>query len=134
LGTLSSGRSSAFLAVFVSSYMFMTSFHRVLLDHGFADMKYDHKLVYWIIGLLSGTSIFIETKSRRSELALYALPRAVDSIYQILYDHKIFYKFQYGELILFSVGMSIIMYYHENEQDTISPLLNTILLKFLNSK
>jgi len=97
-------------------------------------VRNDHKLVYWIIGFLSSWSILVEKKSRRSELALYALPRAMDSIYEILYHHKIFYKFRHGEILLFAVAMSVIMHFHENEQDTISPLLNSILLRFLDSK
>jgi len=113
-GMVSAGRSTAFLAAFVSSYMFLTSAHRRLLDiqflnsyfktlillflvylklknhyQRFADLKTDHKLVYWIIGLFASWSILLERSSRRSELALYALPRALDSIYQILYDHKV---------------------------------------------
>jgi len=52
-------------------------------------MKSDHKLVYWVVGFLASWSILVEKKSRRSELALYAFPRGVDSIYEILYDHKV---------------------------------------------
>jgi len=43
-------------------------------------MKSDHKLVYWVVGFLASWSILVEKKSRRSELALYAFPRGVDSI------------------------------------------------------
>ena len=71
---------------------FFTSGHRKLLDMNFADLHSDHKLVYWIIGALSSLSLLIESKSRRSELALYALPKGVESIYHILSDHNVFQK------------------------------------------
>ena len=52
-------------------------------------MHRDHKLSYWLVGLLAANAIFIERKSRRSELALYTLPRAGDSLYEIMYQHKV---------------------------------------------
>ena len=50
----------------------------------FADLHRDHKLSYWLVGLVAASAILIERKSRRSELALYTLPRAADSLYEIL--------------------------------------------------
>ena len=55
----------------------------------FADLHRDHKLSYWLVGLVAASAILIERKSRRSELALYTLPRAADSLYEILYQHKV---------------------------------------------
>lgn len=43
----------------------------------------DHKLVYWVAGALSALSVLLVKKSRRSELALYVLPRATESLWYI---------------------------------------------------
>lgn len=103
-GLLSAGQSTAFLAAFVAMYMFFISAHRRLLDIGylpyeifffayvfrrFAGMTRDHKLVYWLAGIFSSLSIFIEKKNRRGELAMYALPRGADSLVHILVDHNV---------------------------------------------
>ena len=34
---------------------------------------------YWLGGLLSGLSLFVEAKRRRGELAMYVLPKALES-------------------------------------------------------
>jgi hypothetical protein len=47
------------------------------------------------------------------ELALYVLPRAVDSLYMILRDRRLLTGFLYGEVLLFSLSMSIMMYCYE---------------------
>ena len=39
--------------------------------------------IYWALSFVSAGTIFIERPSRRIELALYVLPRAVDSIFLI---------------------------------------------------
>lgn len=43
----------------------------------------DHKLVYWVAGGVAALSVLLEKKARRGELALYVLPRAVDSLWYI---------------------------------------------------
>lgn len=49
----------------------------------------DHKLVYWIAGGMAALSVLLEKKSRRSELALYVLPRAGDSLWYILVNRHL---------------------------------------------
>lgn len=44
----------------------------------------DHKLVYWFAGAIAASSVLLEKKARRAELALYVLPRAADSLWYIL--------------------------------------------------
>lgn len=49
----------------------------------------DHKLVYWIAGGIAALSVLLEKKARRGELALYVLPRAVDSLWYILVNRHL---------------------------------------------
>ncbi|KAL2327713.1 hypothetical protein Fmac_021140 [Flemingia macrophylla] len=46
----------------------------------------DHKLVYWIAGEISALSVLLEKKAWRGELALYLLPKAVDSLCPELFN------------------------------------------------
>jgi len=41
------------------------------------------KLSFWIGGLVSGLSLFIEAKHRRPELAMYVLPKGLESAWKV---------------------------------------------------
>lgn len=62
-------RSTAFLSSLCASYMATVIVHRKIF-------KKDHKLVYYVAGLISCCAIFIEHPARRLELALYAVSAA----------------------------------------------------------
>jgi hypothetical protein len=66
----------------------------------------DHKLWYWAAGVFSSLTIFMERKSRRSELALYAFPRAADALYLALIDRKLVSGLPQGEMLMFSLSVS----------------------------
>lgn len=92
-----------------------------------------------------------------AELALYVLPRAIDSLFMILRDRKIFTGFRFGEVALFSASMSVMMYCYEvrptslalmtkrvvshshasfahglqREKESVSPFLFSIMKRFL---
>ena len=59
----------------------------------------DHKLVYWLSGGLAALSVLFERKSRRSELALYVLPRAGDSLWYILVNRHLLPNIKNAEVI-----------------------------------
>lgn len=41
------------------------------------------KMSFWLGGLLSGISLFIEAKYRRPELAMYVLPKGLESVWRM---------------------------------------------------
>jgi len=123
-GTFSVARSTTFLSSFVTIYMFTCCMHR----RAFAR---DHRAVYWVAGFVSAWTILMEQKSRRSELALYVLPRALDSLLQALHDRRLLSRIPYGEKLLFCAGMSALMYYREYHPDSMSPLLKRVLNFFV---
>ena len=73
---LSTLRSSTFLASFVAACMALVCVTRRVMPH-------ESWPTYWGLAFLSAGAIFIERPSRRIELALYVLPRAVDSLFLI---------------------------------------------------
>jgi hypothetical protein len=76
-------------------------------------LRRDHKLHYGLAGLIASWAILIERKPRRAELALYVLPRAADSLYQILVEHKLLARVPRGEAALFAASMAVLMYFFE---------------------
>ncbi|KAJ3078575.1 hypothetical protein HK102_004388, partial [Quaeritorhiza haematococci] len=87
----------------------------------------DTKFSYWIIGFLSSLSIFLEAKNRRSELAMYVLPRGVDSLYRLLYNRKWIVKVPHFEVLMFSVAMGLILAFYQTEPNALSPFLYRLL-------
>ena len=120
---LSTIQSTIFLSTFVSTYLVSTCYSRRILSK-------DNRYLYFLYGIFCSTSILLEKKSRRSELALYVFPRAIDSLYNIMLSKSNF-SIPHGDLILFMLSMSGIMYYYTNERNTVSPLL-TSLMNYLN--
>lgn len=119
-GLLSTLRSVAFLSSFISLYQVVICLHRKV------SLK-DHKFVYFFAGLISSLSILIEKKSRRSELALYTMPRALDSLYMLLCDRKWLAGIPNGEVLIFCLSMGGLMYFFHNEQEAMSPVLQWVI-------
>jgi len=124
---LSTVQSTLFLTMFIVSYMSIICIQRKIVTR-------DHRFIYWIAGGLCALSILIEKKSRRAELALYALPRGIDSLYMLLLDRKWMASVPQGELLLFSCSIASIMYFYENEPHTMSPLFRNIIDKIVGNK
>lgn len=116
--------STLFLSVLVSAYQLIICMQRKLVTK-------DYRFIYWVAGFFSGFSILLEEKHRRSELALYALPRAIDSLYSILYDRKWLGSFKHGEYVLFSLCTASIMYCFEDERKSMSPMLAWLLNRII---
>ncbi|KAG6390852.1 hypothetical protein SASPL_148597 [Salvia splendens] len=133
-------RSTSFLSAFVGIFQ-------------------DHKLVYWLAGGLSALSVLLEKKARRGELALYVLPRAGESFWYILVNRRLLPDIKNAEVLLmvrsfcgrlevypgaplpsltsvalFCVCMGGIMYYLEQEPDTMAPFLRGLIRRFLASR
>ncbi|KAF1328211.1 hypothetical protein FI667_g7075, partial [Globisporangium splendens] len=123
---LGATRSNTFLASFVTAYLALICAHRRLTF-------VDHRIVYYLAGLGASTTILLEPKSRRSELALYVLPRAIDSLYMILRDRNIISGVRNGEVVLFSASMAVMMYCYEHEKESVSPFLYSIMKRFLST-
>jgi hypothetical protein len=73
------------------------------------------KYSLWLGGFIAGLALFIEEQRRRGELAMYVLPKALESLYKImrgkglLPGSRITQKSGYGESILAAVGMAMVM-------------------------
>lgn len=121
---LSAVQSTTFLSAFVSIYMGAVCLHRKL------ELP-DHKLNYFVGGLLSGCALLVEKKSRRSELALYVMPRAIDALFLSMVDRKYLPSIPHGEVVLFSLCMGSLMYYYDHEQGTVAPFAHALIRRIV---
>ncbi|PKA50281.1 hypothetical protein AXF42_Ash013370 [Apostasia shenzhenica] len=120
-------RSTTFLSAFVASFQAAICLHRKLANK-------DHKLLYWIAGAIAGLSVLLEKKVKRSELALYVLPRAGDSMWYILVNRHLLPDVKNAEVALFCLCMGGIMYFLEHEPGTMAPFLRGLIRRFLASR
>lgn len=75
-------------ALFFASYItiFQSTVCLVRATRGDAT---DHRYVYYLLGLCSGTSIFLEQKRKRVELAMYVAPKALASFYTLMINRYV---------------------------------------------
>ena len=124
-GLFNAVRSSIFLAAFVGTYMRLACIMRDVFLKGW--ISKDRKYYYWLIGFISSWSILIEDKKRRAELAMYVLPKGVDSFYQLLLKRKWMITIPYFEVLMFSTGMGLIISFFQNEPEVLSSILYRLL-------
>ena len=105
---LGTAKSCAFMGLFVTLYQYQFCAHRNLVKSGIID--YNSKYLYGLFGFVcSFSSIFLEEKKRRGELAMYCLPIALKSYYQILYQRKWIIHIKHFEVMMTSFAMAVIM-------------------------
>lgn len=119
-GLLSCVRSCVFLGCFCAWYQAGVCVSR-------NTFRADHKSIYFLAGIASSCSIFLEKPSRRSELALYVTPRALDSLYFLLVKRNLLVSVPFGNIIVYCLSMGSLMYFfHDHPHKTMSPLVSTI--------
>jgi hypothetical protein len=121
-------RSGAFLSVFVSLYQYQICAHRNAVKAGLTTV--DSKYFYGIAGFISGLSILIEEKRRRSELALFVLPKAAESLYEIWYQHKWVVRVPHWEMGMFAVAMAVVSSFYQHEPDVLSGMVRKVMFQF----
>ena len=96
-------RSSLFLSVYVATFRFMVCHTK----------NFRGKVDRWNIiasSLVCSLAILFEPASRRSEIALYLIPRALESIWaQNVLAGRV-KNLKYGEELVFSLAMALLMY------------------------
>ncbi|EKM60112.1 uncharacterized protein PHACADRAFT_251003 [Phanerochaete carnosa HHB-10118-sp] len=90
------------------------------------------KLSHWFGGMLVGLALIIEDTHRRGELAMYVLPKALESAWIILRGKGAVPKTgRYGDALLTAVGMGMVMSTYQNDPEHLSSLVRRILYQFV---
>ncbi|TMW68143.1 hypothetical protein Poli38472_007815 [Pythium oligandrum] len=119
-------RSNLFLAAYNAIYISLLCGQRRVVTK-------DHRFYYYLMGFGASSAIFFEPKHRRSEIAMYMLPRALDVVYCVLRDHHLAPSFKHGERMVFAVSMAILTYCYQHERDSMDPIVSSTLQRVLES-
>ncbi|CAG7853131.1 SubName: Full=Uncharacterized protein {ECO:0000313/EMBL:CCA72720.1} [Serendipita indica DSM 11827] len=137
---LGTGRSSAFLGVFVIIYQ--TYFcARYNLYEWLVSLKSDsealklfrskimgHKYTLWMVGAMCGLSLLVEAPKRRAELAMYVMPKALESAWVSARGRGwVTGGGRVGQSLLCAAGMGMVM----NDPQHLSGLVRRILYQFI---
>ncbi|KAJ3280352.1 hypothetical protein HK104_000738 [Borealophlyctis nickersoniae] len=131
---LGTARSSTFLSTFVVIYMTGICIVRNVLFNPILSKRYglhDHKAIYYILGMLCSSSILIEPKPRRAELAMYVLPKGLQSAWEVLYNRGRMVKVPFFDVWMACGGMALLMSVYQTEPERMSSLLFKFMEKVL---
>jgi hypothetical protein len=93
-----------------------------------------HRTTYFLSGLVAGfIAIYIEQKPRRAELALYSLPKAMESFYAVLLLRKVVIQSlpAYLDLVTGMTAFAILMGWYQQHPKTMSPIVRSILQRLV---
>ncbi|KAG8932210.1 hypothetical protein FRC01_000132 [Tulasnella sp. 417] len=143
LGTI---RSSAFLGVYVAIYQsyicFLHLLYRLPLDPSIAPAFRRFilsKPLWWFGGILSGMSLFVEDARRRPELAMYVLPKGLESGWKLLRGELFGIPTQRrkrgwkSDVALSAAGMAMVMSTYQDSPDHLSSLVRRLLYQFVGT-
>lgn len=82
-------------------------------------------------GLATGLSLFVDDARRRSELAAYVLPKALESAWGAGKARGLLPRVPGGDVLLTMVGMSLVMGTYAQAPDHLSGLVRRVLYQFL---
>jgi hypothetical protein len=77
------------------------------------------RLNWAITSTLPPLAIFIEARVRRYELTLYLLPRALESVWNIMKKNGFPLRIKYFEVALFGLAMGILSYFIHNDDKNV---------------
>jgi hypothetical protein len=117
-------RSTTFISAFVGSYM------ASICGLRWARGGKEHRAAYYAAGIVAGSMLLIEKKSRRGELALYLLPRAADSLVATMAVKRLVPNVPHADLLLFALVSGGLMHYFENEPETLAGFLRSGIARF----
>jgi hypothetical protein len=82
-------------------------------------------------GFLSGSTVIIEQPpSRRTELAMYCLPRALESFWNLMVKKGYAVSIPNGEVLMFALAMGFTMTVYQHERDTVPTHFEGLLDRF----
>ncbi|KAG0367204.1 hypothetical protein BC939DRAFT_434254 [Gamsiella multidivaricata] len=84
---------------------------------------------YLFNGIISGLAVLIEAPGRQMELALYCLPRALETAWNLLLKRGLVRNVPYGDIALFSASMGVMMTLYQNDPSVINKHYLTVLTR-----
>ena len=117
-------RSSTMISTYVGLYMSTVCLHR---NSGLRD----HRALYYLAGVVASGALLVEDEGRRTDLTLWIVPRAVDSLVLVLVHKGILPHVANFESYLFALVMSGVMNLYEREPDVLERNLTRFIARFV---
>ncbi|GAA97764.1 hypothetical protein E5Q_04443 [Mixia osmundae IAM 14324] len=129
-------RSCSFLGTFVIIFQGLVCLSRNLQEaflgkFAFLDAILGHRYCYWGYGFATSAAMFIEEKRRRGELAMYVLPRALESVWSVARSRSWVPLIPGGEVVLTSTGLAMVMSAYHHDPARLSGLVRMLLYQFI---
>ncbi|KAJ3160134.1 hypothetical protein HDU86_000970 [Geranomyces michiganensis] len=131
--SLSTLRSTLFLTCFIGIFQGFICVQRNIAQSPIAPhfLQRDYKVWYYVLGGICSSSIFLEQKSRRSELAMYVLPKGLGSLWAVLEGRGKVRGLPHFEVLMASAAMGMLMSVYQTEPQHISSLLFKVMNKVI---
>ncbi|KAF9112251.1 hypothetical protein BGX27_003724 [Mortierella sp. AM989] len=120
--TTSTLRSCLFLATYVLAAFYVPCLSRRVLGR-------ESIFNYFFNGILAGFAVLIEAPGRRMELALYCLPRALETTWKLMTKRGLVKNVPFGDIALFSGSMGVVMAMYQNEPNMINKHYLSVLTR-----
>ncbi|KAH7107603.1 hypothetical protein BKA62DRAFT_683900 [Auriculariales sp. MPI-PUGE-AT-0066] len=87
---------------------------------------------FWVLGAMSGLSLFVEAKRRRGELAMYVLPKALEVYWTTSMGHLgILDMFKGSEALFTAIGTGMFMSIYQNSPEHLSGYARRIMYQLM---
>ncbi|KAI1321342.1 hypothetical protein EDD11_006679 [Mortierella claussenii] len=106
-------RSCLFLTLYVLAAFYVPCLARRILGR-------ESNLNYLLNGIVAGFAVLIEAPGRQMELALYCLPRALETSWKLLSKRGLVKNIPHGDIALFSASMGVMMTLYQNDPSVIN--------------
>ena len=117
-------RSAIFLTAYVScAWSSSCAFRRLF--------GIDKPARYFLSGFLAGSAVFIESRGRRLELALYCLPRAIEAAWNCAVKWGYWNHLWGGEALYFSLASSILMSLYQHDPESIHDGYRKVMVRLI---
>lgn len=140
---MGASRSSAFLAMYTVIYKTIfcllhegsdqirsSSLDKYPFFHKLSNLLVDHRIKA-LPGFMTGLSLLVEHRRRRSELSAYVLPKALETFWKSGRSRGIFPPVPYGEYLIAAASLSMIMGTYAHNPENLSHLVSRVIYQFI---
>lgn len=128
-------RSCSFLGIFVVIYQSLFCMRSQVMDSkltpGWLQAILRRKENFWLIGFMTCFSLFAEEKRRRAELAMYCLPRALESAWSVARRRAWVPIVPFGETMLGAAAMAMIMDSYKHQPKAMSGIVRNLMYQLV---
>ncbi|WVF69152.1 hypothetical protein IAT40_003927 [Kwoniella sp. CBS 6097] len=128
-------RSCSFLGVFVAIYQVLFCLRTQSIEQGWGAgwlrTALKRKETFWLIGFSTCLSLLVEEKKRRAELAMYVLPRALESAWSSARKRAWVPIVPFGETILGAAAMAMVMDAYKHQPNAMSGIVKKLLFQLV---